>query len=85
MKIEKRQKSPQGNVLKENEKKYKSPHKVMYGGPTKLVKVLLFMRAKTSLLELVKKKIVLMAQKVAFKNSLNSLFFTKRFCTQQKC
>ena len=55
MKIEKRQKSPQVNVLKENEKKYKSPHKVMYGGPTKLVKVLLFMRAKTSLLELVKK------------------------------
>ena len=29
-KIEKREKSPQGNVLKENWKKEKSPYKVMY-------------------------------------------------------
>ena len=35
----KREKSSQGNVLKENQKKQKSPHKVIYGGPSKLVKV----------------------------------------------
>ena len=55
MKLEKREKSPQGNVLKENQKKQKSPHKVIYGAPTKLVKVLTYVPTKTSLMGPVKK------------------------------
>ena len=49
-KIEKREKSPQGNVRKEDQTKQKSPQKIICGGPTKLVKVLTSIRTRPSLM-----------------------------------
>ena len=78
MKLEKREKSPQGNVLKENQKKQKSPHKVIYGAPSKLVKILKYVRTKTSLVGPVVKLNCLNDTKTSFLGPFKLFIFYKK-------